>query len=223
MNIKNFEYILNLSNICNPYSTLDACFLSISKQIYIVIPSSIDKHERKKYIMRIYNLKGDIIKEIDGHNNYITTILITYYDKKLEKNYIIASYSSCIMSYDYDKNKKYRKYTIEHIFLIHNNIMIYDKGKDIQLLDCGTDAKLRVWNFHTGKLMYNVKIPDFNGGSLYSLSLNDEENLFISSLKGNIYLINLRYGIIIDKIYGHEEDVRYAKKVESEKMESFNI
>ena len=69
--------------------------------------------------------------------------------------------------------------------------------------------------------MYNVKIPDFNGGSLYSLSLNDEENLFISSLKGNIYLINLRYGIIIDKIHGLEEDVRYVKKVESEKNGKF--
>ena len=53
--------------------------------------------------------------------------------------------------------------------------------------------------------------------TIYLVCLLNENNLLVASKDKIIYWINLKFGIIIDKLIGHKDSVLAIKKVNDEK------
>ena len=113
-----WECILTLVKIYNyNLMLLSACFLNDNNNIYI-----ITSHYNKSYdnkindLMKVYDLTGKKIKNI-RNSLYSSYFIDTYYDNKKSKNYIISGNKYNIVSYDYEKNKKYYEYCIDELNL----------------------------------------------------------------------------------------------------------
>ena len=86
-NINNFECLLIIDNIHknNNYS-FSSCFLKdLNNNIFIIASNGWDKNEK----IKIINLKGNIVIEINDSNKYKSSFIDIYYDKKLSIIYII--------------------------------------------------------------------------------------------------------------------------------------
>ena len=81
-----------------------ACFLSNEDQIYILTSNSND-YNHEKYKIKVYNINGKPITEINGSekDNFF---IDSYYDKDMRKNFIITPDGS----YFYEENKIYMSY-----------------------------------------------------------------------------------------------------------------
>ena len=96
-----------------------ACFLNDFSQIFII--TSHYKGEGNTKPIKIFDLKGNKIQEINDSKNKKTIIIDNYYDKISSKNYIITGNVDCSISYDYNENKLYNNYNDNNKF--HSGIM----------------------------------------------------------------------------------------------------
>ena len=192
-NIINFECLLNIENknMCGNSS----CFLNdYNNNIFIITNNGWNKNEK----IKIINLDGNIVKEINDSDKYRSNLVDIYYDRKLSNIYIISSNFNCIISYIYSENiKKYHKYYSEKSEG-SKKIRIYDKEKVIQLIGAGYDGRIRIWDFHSGKFLYNIKICDkykyINDFCFY------KDNLIVGCDDADrTRVINIKYGVTIVK------------------------
>ena len=152
----NFECIVDLKNINKEGDIyiFSSCFLKNNHEIYIVTSNC---HENDS--IKIFNLKGNKIKEIENNNGQ-TRFIDSYYDKILSKNFIIAEGMFKLISYDYNSKKTYKKYDSPGPKTIPSyNIFIYedeDKTKLIGINKHQVDVKL--WDFHSGQILKIIKI-----------------------------------------------------------------
>ena len=219
-NIKNFECILKLQNF-NSNECCDSCFLNISEQIYIITTANNNEIYENQDKIKIYDLEGNLIKEINESNKDVTFCVITYYDKKSGINYIVTGNESDIKAYNYEKNKKYKKYIVYDKHICIKSLLIYDKEKITELIGSCSDEKIRIWNFHTGKFLHKIKIfEDYVGffeRKINFLDFENDQNIFLGCSNKTIYLLNLKYGIIIDRLCIHKGEVSFVKKFKTEK------
>ena len=159
-------------------------------------------------LIKIYDINGNKIKEINNSNDNIFFIDV-FYDNKFSKIYIITGNFGNAKSYDYNENKIYHKYNINDN-RSHNNIIINDKEEIIKLLECSYDGDIKIWNFHSGELL-NKLIIIYN--NLYGICLWDNEYLFIGCEDGSIKLLNIKKGKIIKNLIGHKKRVLNIKKI----------
>ena len=64
-------------------------------------------------------------------------------------------------------------------------------------------------------MLYKINVCKDN---LFGICLLNENDLLVASKDKTIYWINLKYGIIIDKLIGHKNSVLTIKKVSDEKF-----
>ena len=199
--------------------------------ILLVIPSYkpryVENTNPKK--MKIVDLEENVIKEIEGTDKNIENCIITYYDEQFKTNYIIAGTELCITSYNYEKNIIHKKYKIKNKKynsengLTHLMLMIYNNGKKIQLFDSCSDGNLRIWDFHKAKLLHDIIVIEYRfycpSINYFSFTFNDEENIFVAYGEQQIFLVNLKFGIIIDTINAYRDEVIYVKKIKIEKYD----
>ena len=96
-NINNIECLFNINKANFLYS---ACFLKDNNnQIYIITGN---------IFIKVYDLKGNIIKVISEPNER-SYIIDSYYDEKLEKNFIITGNEDQVKSINYYYNIVYHK------------------------------------------------------------------------------------------------------------------
>ena len=146
---KNLELIVNIEKI-NENGELDsACFLADKNQNFII--SCNDGEEDLSEYIKVFDFNGRKIKEINNSND-ISFSIDSYYDKKSNKNYIITSNCGYSKSYDYTKNKLYHKY-FDNDKRGHSSFIIYNNKSVIKLMESSNDGNIRIWNFHTGKLL----------------------------------------------------------------------
>ena len=212
-NVKNFDCLLILPKVNKKGCLFASCFLEDFNQIYIVTSKSGFHYELNPDRIKIFDLYGEKIKEINDSEKDQTVFIDIYYDKKLSKIYIITGNDSWITSYDYNINKKYRKYH-DKDKITHNNIIIYDKEEIIKLIESATDGKIRIWNFHSGKMLYKINVCK---EGLFGICLLNGNDLLVGSVN-QIYWINLEFGIIIDKLIGHKDTILTIKKITDEKF-----
>ena len=160
-NIKiwNFDGQNLLSEIKNIYNSgfLDsACFLNDNNQIYLLTTNSIPKENENSDPIKIYDLKGNQIKELND-SNLKTFFIDIYYDNKSSKNYIITGNVGYSMSYDYNKNKQYHKY-YDDDKKGHWSIIIYEDQGIIKLIESSFDGNIRIWNFHSELLLSKINV-----------------------------------------------------------------
>ena len=87
-----------------------ACFFEYKNNIYIIM-SFLDFDFYYENI-KVYNLKGDLIKKVKGSDDN-TSFLDTYYDKKMGIYFIITGNYGYSAAFNYEKNIVYHKYETE--------------------------------------------------------------------------------------------------------------
>ena len=202
-NINKIECLFNINKATFLYS---ACFLkdNNNNQIYIITGN---------IFIRVYDLKGNIVKVISEPNER-SYIIDSYYDKKLLKNFIITGNEDQAKSINYDYNIIYHKYVSrddedEEESIPHNSLFIYDKDNITKLLESSLDGYIRIWNFHSGKLLNKIKagIQIVRGGNIRNHFLEIlcgvnlwDDNYLIAACNNGIKFIDLKNGIIVKKI-----------------------
>ena len=151
-NIGNFQCLLDLKKVNESGWINSACFLNDNNQIY-VLSSNATGFSKKANLIKVFDLKGNIIKKIND-SNVNTYYIDCYYDNKSSKNYIITGNTCFTSSYDYDKNKIYHVYKDKDNSL-HISLIINDKGNKTNLIESCQDGKIRIWDFHS---YYYIKL-----------------------------------------------------------------
>ena len=192
-NINNLECLINIRNINNYGFLYSACFLQENDQIYIATSNFVFGGTYVESI-KVYDLTGNNIKEINDSNND-TYMIDVYYDKKLLKNYIITSNYNYSKSYDYNNNESYHKYyecdSLEHRCIIIND---YDKNL-IKLIESSSDGNIRIWDFHKGFLMIKIKIIN---EELYGICLWSNDFIFVGCKDKIVRLVDVKEGKVIN-------------------------
>ena len=209
--ISNFECLFDINKACFLYS---ACFLTDNNQTYVITGN---------IFIKIYDLKGNIIKEIQEPNER-SYIIDSYYDKKLSKYFILTGNEDQVKSIDYDNSKLYHKYCDndedEEESIPHNNLFIYDKDDLIKLIESSLDGYIRIWDFSSGVLINKIKagvqlvrgcnLRNHQIEILCSISLWNNKYI-IAACNNVIKFIEIKSGNIVRKI--NEDNVITLQKI----------
>ena len=205
-NINNWELILNLKKINNLGYLFSGCFLYDNNENYIV--SSNLQWNGNPELIKIFDFNGEKIKEINDSND-TTLVIDSYYDKNLNKNYIITSNENYIKSYDYNNNELYHKY-YDNENGTHNSFLIKSNEEIIKLLENGNDGYLRIWNFHKGVLIKKIKIIS---KPLIDACLWNNSYIFVGCKDNSIKLVDIKNDILVKSFSGHNQTVLTIRKV----------
>ena len=200
-NIINFECILDIRRTNNDEFYNSACFLTNNNQIFIIAGNVKP--------IKVFDLNGNLQKEIHKTDRYIFFV-DTYYDKNLSKNFIITGNEGCSKSYDFSNNKLYYEYSTGKNEYNHGSITILDNKEIILLIDSCFDGYIRIWNFHSGQLLNEIK---GSNKALCGICLWNNEYFFVGSKDNSIKLVELKTRKIIKNITGHSNEVITIKKI----------
>ena len=206
-NITNFECLINLENINKSGRLFSACLFSENSTNYIITSCAYGNNES----IKIFDMNSNKIKELNDSTDSVYFMDI-YYDQGTSINYIIVGSNGLIKSYDYNNDKIYHKYNDNsknrHCSLIIKN---NDSDKVIKLFDSCFDGNIRIWDFHSGKLMNKIGICD----NIWSIGmcLWDDNYLFVGCGDKSIKLIHLNKGLIEANLNGFKNKVLCIKKI----------
>ena len=209
-NINNLECLLNIKKVNENGWLSSAYFLNDNNNNYIV--TSNKKVDLNTIIenIKIFNFNGKVIKQINN-SNYSTIFLDTYYDTNLSKIFIITGNEGFNQSFDYNENKKYFKYCDNDTETNRHMCIRIDKTeKIIKMIESSCAGIIRIWDFHTAKLLNKINI---NNEWLYSICLWNEDYLFVGCKDSSIKLIKLNESKIIKNLNGHTNKVLTIKKI----------
>ena len=112
--------------------------------------------------IKVFNLEGIKIKEINNSKDYVNYIDI-YYDNKSSKPYVLTGNTGFVKSYDYNKNIVYHTYKDnDNAFQNHYSLRIKNENNLTKLIESSEDGNIRIWDFHTGKLLNKIYIINGN-------------------------------------------------------------
>ena len=205
-NIKNMTCILNLKDVNKNGFLYSACFLNYNFENFIVT-SNYDEFGYCEYL-KVFNFKGQKIKEIKKSNEP-TFIVESYFDEKYNyQNYIITGNLNHVKSYNFNKNELYHKYFDRNVNGYHYSIIIYNHNSVIKLMESCEDGNIRIWHFHGGLLLMKIKVSEDN---INGLSLYNNKYVFVATDDQIIKLVDLEEGCIINKFYAHSNEVLNLK------------
>ena len=205
----NWECLLNLKNIYQIGFLESACILNIENNIFII--SSNWNHEEVESI-KVFDFKGNNIKEIINSNEK-TYYVNTFYEYENSTLYIIAGNFNYIKSYDYEKNKLYKKYSEKNKTGAHISAIIYHNKDITELIESCVDGFIRFWNFHTGTFLNKIDTSTDNFIGIFGICLWNKKYLFTGCNNSEIKLIDLEKKIIVQKLHGHKKVITCIKKI----------
>ena len=212
-NVKNFNCLVNIKNIYKNGLLSSACFLKQKDKIYFVTSNNEFSEDYENESLKIYDLNGNKIREINGSNER-TFFVDNYYDENNNKNYIITGNNGYIKSYDFNNNELFQIYNDKdnsnHISIIIDNS---DKDK-IKLYESSYDGNIRIWDFSSGFLIKKIKVDD---DALYGICLLNEDFLCVGCDDNSIRILDLYKNTVIDKLEGHNNCVVSLKKIANQK------
>ena len=187
-NIKSFDCLYTFNTINNQGWINCACFLNDNNKIYVLSTNSLG-FSKKPDPIKVFDLKGNKVKEIQN-SNYNTNFIDVYYDNKSSKKYIITGNIGFSNSYDYDNNNVYHKYNSED-YKFHITLIIKEEGKKVELIELINNGKVKIWNFHTGDKLKEIDVDSKN-----LIGINLWDNNYLLAICGdrsesNIKVISL--------------------------------
>ena len=207
----NWECILNLKNINQIGFLESACVLNIENDIFI-ISSNWNYEEAKNESIKVFDFKGNKIKEIINSKEK-TYYVNTFYEYENSTLYITSGNFNFIKSYDYKKNKLYKKYFEKYKTGAHISTIIYHNKDITELIESCVDGFIRFWNFHTGKFLYKIDTSSDNFIGIFGICLWNKKYLFAGCNNSEIKLIDLEKKTIIKKLNGHKKVITCIKKI----------
>ena len=213
-NINNYDYPFDIHAYKD--GRIDSVsFLNNNNKIYILDSNSCAKYKSAKSVIpenvKIFNLVGDEIKEINDSNDHCFFI-DTLYDNNCSKNFIITGNLGYLKSYDFDNNKLYHKYyDNENIKKMAHFSAVINKNENlIKLIDSSKDGFIRIWNFHSNILLNKINL---NSGKLYGICLWNDNNLLVVCEDKTIKLLNINNNTIVKEFKGHGREEISIKKI----------
>ena len=210
-NLNNFECLLFIKNVNKKDFLFSTCLLKDNNRIYIISSNYNFQKVDCSDPIKIFDLNGNKIKEINNSNDGVY-LIDNYYDNKISKNYIFTGNDYYVQSYDYNENKKYHIYADLDKDLEkenHLNLIIDNKDSgEIKLIDASEAGIIRIWNFHSGLLIKKIHI-EYN---INSICFWNQNFLFIGCKDKIIRLIDINKEIIIKDFKGHNNKVISIKK-----------
>ena len=186
-----------------------------NEQIYIITSNFNYNYSYNIEPIKVFDLKGKKIKEIN-HSKDITFFIDSFFDKNLNRSYILTGNSGNAKSYDFLENNIYYIYSDgEKEYRIFHNIIINDKDKIIKFIVIGNDAYIRIFNFHTGQILKKIYIKNdnlLNYNMLYSICLWNNDYLFVGTSDKAIKLVDINNEKIINNLYSHNSEILTIRK-----------
>ena len=217
-----WECLANIKDIYREGNIYSAILLNNFKDNNIFIITSNCTLFKNSQPLKIYDLKGNFIKEIPDSKGK-TFLLDLFHDIRHSKIYIISVNKEFVKSFDFLSNECYKKYDdksqekkINFDGYFYSSVVNYfDDNNMIQLIVSGDDGFIRIWDFHEGNL---IKKIETDKNCIFSLCLWNENYLFASSEDAKIKLIDLKAGVIIKELKGHNKMVCSLKKIIHKKL-----
>ena len=213
---KNWECIFDLININKSDFLFSACFLNYENQLFIL--STNYKNGGISDPIKVFDLEGNEIKEINKSKECVLHI-DTYYEQKTSTYFIVTANEDRIISYNYNKNDIYFSYKDnekENKFLIisHYSFLVKDINKMVKIIESCWDSYIRIWEFHSGKLINKIKLND---NFLNGVNLIRNKYLLVGCRSKRIIIIDLNNLKIINELVGHSKDVISIKTINHSK------
>jgi len=194
-NANDLECILNYENLLSVdyLKIFSSCFIYYNSNIYFLV-SSFSVNEKFNEKIKIYDLKGNKVDEINDSNDN-TYYIDCLYSKKFNENYIITGNVECVKSFGFDKKNLYKRYFDSSVkeFKDHLSIIIYIN----KIIESSLDGYIRIWDFHTAKLLTKIEI---NKQYLYGICLWNSQYLLIGCSHNEIKLVDYKDGRIVNRI-----------------------
>ena len=195
-NINNCQCLIEFNNINRNGILLSACFLHYNNNNYIISSNSNNKNGISCDPLRVFDFNGILIKVINDSNCY-TYFIDIYYDEFSLITYIITGNKGAIRSYNYNSNKIYHKYYDNNNKNHYNIIIHHSKNNIIELIESSSDGNIRIWDFHSGVLLNNIKV---NNTNLLGICLWDADHLLVGCSNNNVKMIELNNKLKINDL-----------------------
>ena len=212
-NVNNFECLCNIiiskdlfqeKSINRRIQTL--FFINNKNDIYINI---VFPHYNLP--IHVYDLDGNEIKKIKINLKQINH-MDSFSDKN--KSYFFACGYNFVKSFDFKKNELYKSYASSNDKKDYTHVVINDYDIIKKLIGCNMNGDIKIWNFHSGQLLSEIKIMN---NSILSICLWNKDYLFAACQNNPFVLINLK-NKKISGIFGEKEDsVMVIKKGNNDK------
>ena len=183
-NASTFKCLHNFTHISSQGWINCACFLNDNNQMYVLSTNSTG-YSKTPNPIKVYDLKGNNIKDINNSSQN-TYFIDVYYDNKASKKYIITGNIGFSQSYNYDTNTVYHTYDDKDI-KFHTSSIIKE-GETVELIESSQDGNIRIWNFHTADLLKKINVG-FSGSFVTCLWDND---YLLACSKDGIKIIYLK-------------------------------
>ena len=206
--INNWDCILNLKDVNQIGFFYATCFILDNNNYYIVTSNNCFNGDNEA--IKIFDIKGNKIKDIDNSNE--NTLFIDVYYEDYDK-YIITGNKGHIRSYNYNENKLYKEYVDKMEFNyvnLHTFLIIYYNDNTVKIIDSSMDGYIRIWDFHGGFLFSKINTYE---KKIFSVCLWDENYLFVGCDENKMKLIHIKSKKIIMTYKNNSKYVLSIKKI----------
>lgn len=216
--IKNFELLCYIKDIYSDGFLFCAHFLleqnKIQNDLYIL--TSNCNFSSSNGAIKKFNLKGEQIDIINKSEGLDVFYLTDFYDSITKKQYLIGAIKGGIISFDLENNQIYKSFS-EDNSNFHFYIFINKENKEgiIQIIESSADGKIRIWDFHGGKLLYKINI---NNNWLFGMCLWDNQYIFVGDGDSGIKLVDLLTGKIMNQLSDINGRIITIKKIKLKKF-----
>ena len=184
-----------------------ACFLIdvIRSKNYILVTNS--NHEP----IKLYDLENiNDEKEISNSENENVYLINSFYDNIKTKKYyiVICGQENMMKSFDFEETKLFKKYLDNDDKVYSYMCFVIKKNKSsVNLIGSDSIGYIKIWNFHTGKLLNKIQIC--NNESLRGICLYNKY-LFVCADDKTIKLINIEKNEVVQVLDNQNE---YASSI----------
>ena len=213
-----WECIISINNIYREGNIYSSLILNDDSKKNLYIVTSNCTLFKDSQPLRVYDLNGDLIKVIPDSKGK-TFFLDSFYDPKNSKTFIISVNKEFVKSFDFSKDTCYKKYIdafdkpeekkINFDGYFYSSVINYFDDI-LELIVSGDDGFIRIWDFYGGNL---IKKIETDKNCIFSLCLWNENYLFGAGEDAKIKLIDLKAGVIINELKGHNKMVCSIKKI----------
>ena len=185
-NISNLECILNL-NLSESFTAdiISGAFLCYNNINYIIFASN---REPGLFPIKIYDFNKNKVKDLQGYDTVTIDFMDTYYDRLLNRYYIIICCNYNFQSYDFEEDKILHEY-FDGDDSIHYSGVVDNNEDIIKLIYATKNGNIFLWDFYSGQLLDLINMKKFE---FRCICLWDKNHLLVTNYFSGIKIIDIK-------------------------------